>query len=127
MQRMRCPDKLAPMSDFALRMIVTAVAILMTAFVVPGFRVKGFFSAFLFATALAFLDAFLWGFLAPLSWLLTIITLGVAFPLLHIAAFRVAALFSPGVEVSGCFAAALAAFVLAIAQGFLAWMTRVGG
>lgn len=113
------------MDAFVLRMIVTAVAVLMTAFLVPGFRVKGFFSAFLFAIALAFVDAFLWGFLAPISWLMTILTLGVAFPLLHIVAFRVAAVFIPGVEVSGCFGAAFAALVLAIAQGFLAWITHV--
>ena len=113
------------MNSFVLRMMVTAVAILMTAFVVPGFRVKGFFSAFLFAMSLAFFDAFLWGFLAPISWLVTVLTLGVAFPLIHIFAFRMAALFIPGVEVSGCFGAALAAFVLAMAQGFLAWVTHV--
>ena len=114
------------MSQFVVRMIVTAVAVLMTAFVVPGFRVKGFFSAFLFAMALAFVDAFLWGFLAPVTWLVTILTLGVAFPIIHIIAFRLAALFIPGVEVSGCFGAALAAAVLALAQGFLAWVTHVG-
>ena len=118
-------DSLAPMPPFVLRLIVTAVAILMTAFVVPGFRVKGFFSAFLFAFALAFLDAFLWGFLAPLSWLVTLLTLGVAFPILHMLAFRAAAFAIPGVEISGCFATALAAFVLAVFQGFLAWVTRV--
>jgi putative membrane protein len=114
------------MSQFLVRMMVTAVAVLMTAFVVPGFRVKGFFSAFLFAMALAFVDAFLWGFLAPVTWLVTILTLGVAFPILHIIAFRLAALFIPGVEVSGCFGAAFAAAVLALAQGFLAWVTHVG-
>ena len=114
------------MSQFLVRMMVTAVAVLMTAFVVPGFRVKGFFSAFLFAMALAFVDAFLWGFLAPVTWLVTILTLGVAFPILHIIAFRLAALFIPGVEVSGCFGAACAAAVLALAQGFLAWVTHVG-
>ena len=114
------------MSQFVVRMMVTAVAVLMTAFVVPGFRVKGFFSAFLFAMALAFVDAFLWGFLAPVTWLETILTLGVAFPIIHIIAFRLAALFIPGVEVSGCFGAALAAAVLALAQGFLAWVTHVG-
>jgi len=114
------------MSQFVVRMMVTAVAVLMTAFVVPGFRVKGFFSAFLFAMALAFVDAFLWGFLAPVTWLVTILTLGVAFPIIHIIAFRLAALFIPGVEVSGCFGAALAAAVLALAQGFLAWVTHVG-
>ncbi len=113
------------MNDFLLRMIVTAVAVLMTAFVVPGFRVKGFFSAFLFAIALAFVDAFLWGFLAPVSWLFTIVTLGVAFPLLHLFAFRMAAVLIPGIEVSGCFGAAFAALVLAIAQGFLAWLTHI--
>jgi putative membrane protein len=113
------------MSPFVLRMIVTAVAVLMTAFVVPGFRVKGFFSAFLFAVALAFLDAFLWGFLAPVTWLFTILTLGVAFPIIHVVAFRFAAAAIPGVEVSGCFGAALASIVLAVAQGFLAWLTHV--
>ncbi len=115
----------ARMSPFVLRMIVTAVAVLMTAFVVPGFRVKGFLSAFLFAVALAFVDAFLWGLLAPISWLVTVLTLGVAFPLLHVLAFRFAAAVIPGVEVSGCFGAALGSFVLAIAQGFLAWVTHV--
>jgi putative membrane protein len=113
------------MSPFVLRMMVTAVAVLMTAFVVPGFRVKGFFSAFLFAIALAFLDALLWGFLAPVTWLFTILTLGVAFPLIHVFAFRFAAAAIPGVEVSGCFGAALASVVLAVAQGFLAWLTHV--
>ncbi len=113
------------MGDFVLRMLVTAVAVLMTAFVVPGFRVKSFPSAFVFASALAVLDAFLWGFLAPVTWLLTFLTLGVAFPVLHIVVLRAAAVFVPGVECSGCFSAAMAAAVLALAQGFLAWLTRV--
>jgi len=115
----------ARMSPFVLRMLVTAVAVLMIAFVVPGFRVKGFLSAFLFALALAFLDALLWGFLAPVTWLFTILTLGVAFPVIHVIAFRFAAALIPGVEVSGCFGAALASFALALAQGFLAWVTHV--
>jgi len=91
-----------------VRLLLTGVSVVIVAWLLPGVRVKSYRSAVAFAFVVGLLNAFAWSFLAPLTLTFTVLTLGVGALIVNAVLFLVAGAIVKGVEISGCFTAALA-------------------
>lgn len=99
--------------------VVSALALWLTAAVVPGFRLKGFLTAMVASLLIAagnfWLRPILWFFTLPF----TIITLGLFTFVLDAIILRISAAFLKDFEISGWLSAIAGAFVLMLASGLL--------
>ncbi|MEY2979430.1 MAG: phage holin family protein [Prochlorotrichaceae cyanobacterium] len=107
------------MPKFLVTWLLTAIALLLTAFFVPGIQVNGFGGAIVTAAVLGFVNAIVRPILLILTLPLTVFTLGLFLPLLNVICFLLVARLSPDFEVSNFFSAILGAIVLAIVSGLL--------
>ncbi len=102
-----------------LALVLNAVALLATTYVVPGFKIDSFTTALLAAIVLGVVNTFVKPILSFLSAPVTIITLGLfAFVINAVMLFIVSAVV-PGVMISDWLTAILAAIVLSIVSTLL--------
>ena len=107
------------MPKFLVTWLLTAMALLLTAFFVPGIQVDGFGGAIVTAAVLGFVNAIVRPILLVLTLPLTIFTLGLFLPLLNVICFLIVDRLSPSFTVDGFFSAIFGAIVLAIVSGVL--------
>ena len=107
------------MPKFLITWLLTAMALLLTAFFVPGIQVDGFGGAIVTAAVLGFVNAIVRPILLVLTLPLTIFTLGLFLPLLNVICFLIVDRLSPSFTVDGFFSAIFGAIVLAIVSGVL--------
>ena len=106
--------------------LVMAVAVLVVAFVLPGFKVKGFLDALGFAVLVALFNAIAWGVLRALSLPLSVVTLGIGALIIDGLIFLGAAKIVRGVEISGCFVATLGYLLVALVDAGLRHLLHLG-
>ena len=108
-----------------LNWLLSAVALLVVSYLVPGFHVQGFKEALIAAIVIGLINATL-GLLVKLITLpLTVLTLGVFWWIVNALMLMVASsLLRPGFEVSGFFAAFLGAIVLSLINMVLRKITQ---
>lgn len=100
-------------------LVLNALALLATAYIVPGFKVDTFTTAVLAAIVLGVVNTFIKPVLSFLSTPLTVVTLGLfAFVVNAVVLFIVAAVV-PGVKIDGWIPAILGAIVLSIVSTVL--------
>lgn len=66
-------------SDLTLRLVhwvISALSLIITAYIVPGFKVRNFFSALVAALVIGLANIFIWPVLFWLTFPLTVLTLG---------------------------------------------------
>ncbi len=108
------------MPKFLVTWLLTALALLITAWLVPGLTITGGLAgAIITAAILGFVNAILRPILLVLTLPLTIFTMGLFLPLLNVICFLLVAHFSPDFEISNFFSAILGAIVLAVVTGVL--------
>jgi len=91
-----------------VHLLLSGMSVLVVAKLLPGIKVRSYFSAVLFAAAIGVLNAIAWTYLAALTIPLTWMTLGISGLVINGVIFMVAGALVPGVEVSGCLTAMLA-------------------
>lgn len=102
-----------------IALILNAVALLATAYIVPGFKVESFTTALLAAIVLGVVNTFIKPILSLLSAPLTIITLGLfSFVVNAVVLFIVSAVVK-GVTIDGWVPAILGAIVLSVVSTIL--------
>jgi putative membrane protein len=101
--------------------LLSGVSVFIVAKVLPGIRVTSYWSAVVFALIAGVMNAIVWTYLAPLSVTFTILTLGFGGLILNGLIFLIAGGVVRGVEVSGCFTAALAS----LAVTFVNWLMHL--
>jgi len=94
--------------------VMTALALLLVAHIVPGFYVLGFRAALLAALVIGFINATLGLFLKVITFPLTILTLGIFWFVINALMLMVASALLSGFEVRGFWAAFIGAIVLAL-------------
>jgi len=105
-----------------LHWVVSAMALALTAAIVPGFKLQGFSTA-LFATfILGVLNYILWPVLAFLTFPLTIITLGLFLFVVDAIVLRICAAFMKNFEISGWISAILGAVILSFSNSILHYL-----
>ena len=98
-----------------LNWLLSAVALLIVSFLIPGFHVEGFKEALIAAIVIGLINATLGVILKVVTLPLTVLTLGVFWWVVNAAMLMIASRFmAPGFWVSGFFAAFIGAIVLSL-------------
>lgn len=105
-----------------IRWLLSAVALMIVAYLVPGFHVRGFFSALIAAAVIGLVNATLGFLVKVVTFPLTIITLGLFLIVVNALMLRIAAMFVPGFNVSGWWPALIGAVLLSLVSSFLNWV-----
>lgn len=100
--------------------LIATVAVLLTAYFVPGFKVSSFGAAMVAAVVIGFVNMIIWPVLAFLTLPLTILTLGLFLLVVNGISLKIAAALSPGFEINGFMPAVLGSLVLT----FIGWLIR---
>ncbi len=109
-------------SHYLIHWGVSAVALIITAQLVPGFRLRGFLSALIAALAIGLANAFIWPILFVLTLPINILTLGLFTFVINGAVLKICAALLPGFEIKGWIPAILGWFVLSLVGTFLHYL-----
>jgi putative membrane protein len=104
----------ASMFNLLLDWILSAVAIFLVAYVVPGFEISGFAAALLAALVVGLVNATLGLVLKILTFPITIVTLGIFWIVINALMLMLAASFVPGFSIQGFLPAFIGAIVLSL-------------
>lgn len=96
--------------------LLSAVALLIVAYIVPGFELDSFGSALIAAVVVGLLNATLGFVLKVLTFPLSILTLGIFFLIINAIILLVASAVVPGFKIRGFLAAFLGAVVLMLVR-----------
>ncbi len=105
--------------NFLVRLILNAVAILLTSYLLSGVHVKGFLAAFLLAFVLAILNAFLKPILVILTIPISVVTLGLFLVVINAGVLFMATYFVPGTSIDGFWWAVLFGLIVSILNSIL--------
>ena len=106
-----------------VRWLLSAASLMIVAYFVPGFEVRGFLAALIAAAVIGLVNATLGLLVKVITFPLTIITLGLFLIVVNALMLRVAAMFVPGFNVSGWRPALIGAVLLSLVSWFLNWLT----
>ncbi|MBI2593455.1 phage holin family protein [Candidatus Daviesbacteria bacterium] len=107
-----------------ISLLLNTLALIITAYIVPGIKVDTFTSALLAAIVLGIINTFIKPVLVLLTLPLTIITLGLFIFIVNAIVLRVTTIFVPGFMVDGWVPAILGAIVLSIASTILSTLVK---
>jgi len=112
------------MPHFLLTWLVTAVALLITANIVPGFGVRNFVSALLASVVIGLVNAVVRPILIVLTLPLTILTLGLFLFVVNAISIWIAGALTPGFTVTGLFPALIGSIVLTLVAGVINFLVE---
>jgi putative membrane protein len=104
---------------FILGLILSAFAVLISAYVLPGVHVDGFVTALIVAIVLGILNAILKPVLVILTIPVTILTLGLFLLVINVIIIYLAAAMISGFSVDGFLWALIFSFILSLLNGLL--------
>jgi putative membrane protein len=107
------------MLRFLLTWLATAVALLVTAAIVPGLTITGIKAAIIGAAVLGFVNAIVKPILIIFTLPLTILTLGLFLFVVNAIALGLVGYLTPGFVVGGFFSAIFGSIVLSIVSGLI--------
>lgn len=107
-----------------IALLLNTIALIITAYIVPGIHVASFVSALLAAIVLGVINTFIKPLLVFLTLPLTIITLGLFLFIVNAIVLRLTALFVSGFTVDGWLPAILGAIVLSIVSAILSMLVK---
>jgi putative membrane protein len=105
-----------------VRWLINAVSLVIVAYFVPGFELRGFVAALIAAIVIGFVNSTLGLILKVLTFPLTIVTFGLFLIVINAIMLKMAAAVTPGFAVHTWTAAFIGAIVLAIVSWFLHWL-----
>lgn len=108
------------MMPYLVHWLLASLALLMTAYFVPGFQVDGFISALIAAVVVGFVNIFIWPVLAILTLPLTVVTFGLFLLIVNGIALKIAAALTPGFVIVGFMPAVIGSLVLTV----IGWLMR---
>ncbi len=107
------------MLQFLLTWLATAVSLIVTAFIVPGFTIVGFSSAIVGAAVLGLVNAVVKPILILFTLPLTILTLGLFLLVVNAIALGLVSYLTPGLTIAGFFPAIFGSIVLTLVSGII--------
>ncbi len=107
-----------------LMWLLSGLAMLIVAHIVPGFEIQGFGSAVIASLVVGFLNATLGFLLKVLTLPLGVITLGIFFLVINAIILLLASAMVPGFRVRGFFAAFVGAIVLMLVHLLFRFLVR---
>jgi putative membrane protein len=110
------------MISFIISLLISAVAVVITAYILPGVEVKSFGPALWAALLIGFLNAFIKPIMILLTLPITIITLGLFLLVINALLILLVSAIVPGFKVNGLLWAILFSIVLSLVNGLLHWL-----
>jgi putative membrane protein len=107
------------MVEILVTWLLSALALLLVAWVIPGIDVDNFLTALLAALVFGVVNATLGFILTILTFPLTLVTLGLFLFVVNALMLKLAAAIVPGFRIRGCVPALLGAVLLALVTGLL--------
>lgn len=104
--------------------IVHTAALLITAYVVPGFVITDFRSAIVAVTVIGIINVFVKPMLTLITLPITFMTLGLFALVLNVVLLMVAAYVTPGFEIDGFWIALIGSVVMSLVSSFLNMLTK---
>lgn len=104
--------------------IVNTAALLITAFVVPGFFISDITTAIIAAVVIGVINTFIKPIIHLISLPLTILTLGLFSVVINILLLMLAAEITPGFQITNIVAAIIGSIVLSVVSSFLSMFTK---
>jgi putative membrane protein len=114
------------MIHLLLKWLVSAVSLLIVAYVVPGFHVRSFGAAMIAALVIGLVNGTLGAVLRLVTWPLRILTLGLLTWVISAAMILLSSKLVDGFQVDGFFAALIGSLLLAIVSAILGSITGEG-
>src|SRR5690242_2218207 len=102
--------------------LLSTLALLILAQVVPGFYVSGLGAALIAALVIGLINATLGWFLKIVTLPLTVLTLGIFWIVINALMLKVATWFVSGFQIQGFWAAFIGAIVLSLVNMLLRWL-----
>lgn len=115
------------MMRFLVRLIVTALAVVIASYILPGVKVEGGLTAFIVAVVLSLLNAFVKPLLVILTIPITIFTLGLFLLVINALIILATAKLVDGFQVNGFWYAMLFSIVLTLVVSLLNMLVREEG
>jgi putative membrane protein len=116
--------KNSPLSGFLGRILITSLAVIVVAYLLPGVSLSGVMSALLLALVLAVLNVFVKPLLIFLTLPFTIITLGLFLVVINALIIMLADKLVPGFSVGGFWWALLFSIILSLVVSVLEALVR---
>jgi putative membrane protein len=107
------------MPYFLVTWLLAALALILTAYLVPGVRIDGLTSAIIGAAVLGFVNAIVRPILILLTLPLTILTLGFFLLIINAITLSIVAFFTPGFTITNILSALIGSIVLTIVTAIL--------
>lgn len=105
--------------DMLVTILLSAVAVFVSAYIIPGVRLDGFGAALVVAVILGIVNAFLKPILLLITLPINILTLGLFTLVINALMILLVSSLVPGFKVDGFWTALFFGIVLAIVNGFL--------
>jgi putative membrane protein len=105
--------------NFIVRLLLNAVAILITSYLLKGVHIGDFWDAFILALVLSFLNAFLKPVLVILTIPISILTLGLFLIVINAGVLLLATYFVDGTSIDGFWWAVLFGLIVSILNSIL--------
>jgi putative membrane protein len=107
------------MPNFLLTWLLTALALVITSYLVPGFRIENFPAALVAAVVLGLVNAIVKPILVVLTLPITFVTLGLFLFVINAVTIWLAGYITPGFDVLGFLPALLGSIVLTVISSVL--------
>ncbi len=110
------------MLELLVYWVLSALVLLLVAYLVPGFRISGLGSALIAVIIIGLLNATIGLLLKIVTFPLTLLTLGLFLLVINAIVLKIVAALMPGFSIQGFLPAFLAAILLAALQMVLRWV-----
>jgi putative membrane protein len=108
------------MAPYLLHWFLASLALMITAYLVPGFKIDGFMAALIASVVIGIVNVFVWPLIAILTLPLTVFTFGLFLLVVNGIALKIAAALTPGFLINGFMPAVVGSIVLTI----VGWLIR---
>ncbi len=108
------------------RWLLTALALIITAKIIPGIHLRDTATLFIAALVLGLVNAIVRPLLILFTLPLTLLTLGLFILVINAVSFGIAAYFVPGFDVDGFMPAFLGALLMSVLSTIFSWVVKPG-
>lgn len=113
---------MTPLAQYLFHWLVAALALIVTAMLVPGFIIRGFSGALIAAVIVGLVNILIWPVLFFLTLPINILTLGLFTFVVNAATLKIAAAITPRFEIEGWFSAIIGSIVLTLVNLLFRWL-----
>lgn len=110
------------MASLLVQWLVTAVALIAAAYVLPGMKIKNFGIALVAAAVLGLVNALIRPVVAFFAFPITFVTLGLFALVINGLMLMLVAKLVPDFEIDGCLTSILGAVIVSIASALMMWV-----